>query len=697
MPWDIQDSTDGYMSFRFFKMNQSILLGLSGAFFTLLFALLFDNLVNSWELKTLDMRYGIRGEIPTDPSLIMIDADDRSAAQYGSWPWDRTIHAELLEFLKDAGAAVVSFDILFSQPKDPEKDRALAQTSKRLGNVVHPVAVSLSETKIRHKADPLFETKLWKNTFAMPKAQALYHTDDVIFPLPELMQKNLLGHIATNRDADGIVRRVPLIVRHNDKLLPSLAFQTVLQFLQVPPEKIEFTGSAIVIHEARFPGTTESEEIVIPVDSRGQMLINFAGQWARTFKHASYADVLSAKTETASEKGEGLENKIIFIANTLSGSDMKSIPLEKNFPGPGIHANIINTLLTRNFLKETSSFFNVVIIILISLAVARILSISHHTPKILLLIFLTAGYVGAGVLLFFFGVIVKLFLPVFSVAVSSVLVLIYQVKTEKNISEALRGEKQSLETINTIIENERDVIAKIQRSLLCNDHPKIPGLNFFSDYRPSSKAGGDYYDFIAIDKDHLGILIADVSGHGTPAAVIMAMMRALVRSFVHETLSPKETLNRLNKTLRQNFKSGYFITTFYGVIHLPTNIMKYTSAGHPPPILIDYNTDRVQELSLDKGIPLMILPNSELQEGEIHLPPNSKLVLYTDGVFEAKNPTGEIFGTHRLTSCLRELGKNQGAEPFGNQIKEKIQAFAGNTTLQDDYTLVILEVTSSGK
>jgi len=93
----------------------------------------------------------------------------------------------------------------------------------------------------------------------------------------------------------------------------------------------------------------------------------------------------------------------------------------------------------------------------------------------------------------------------------------------------------------------------------------------------------------------------------------------------------------------------------------------------------------------------MILPNSKLEEGEIHLRPNSKLVLYTDGVFEAKNQDGEYFGTSRLKNFLREFGKNQGAVPLGNQIKEKIQRFVGKSTFADDYTLVILEIVSPRK
>jgi len=263
------------------------------------------------------------------------------------------------------------------------------------------------------------------------------------------------------------------------------------------------------------------------------------------------------------------------------------------------------------------------------------------------------------------------------------------------VKAALRTKKlyRRLETTNEIIEKERDVIANIQRGLLCDEHPEIPGFNFFSDYQPSSKAGGDYYDFIPIDRDHLGVLVSDVSGHGTPAAVIMVMMRVLTRSLVSQTHSPRETLQKLNKTLRQNLETGYFITTFYGVIHLPTKKMKYASAGHNPPILVNYNTGKVQELWLSKGIPLMILPNNDMEEGEIQLEPNSKLALYTDGLTEAKNEDGEQFGTKRLTQTLLDLGKTLDAGQLGSQVKETVQDFIGKQTFTDDYTLVILEVT----
>ena len=265
------------------------------------------------------------------------------------------------------------------------------------------------------------------------------------------------------------------------------------------------------------------------------------------------------------------------------------------------------------------------------------------------------------------------------------------------VQAALRTKKQynKLETAHATVEKERDVIAHIQKGLLCDEPPDIEGLNFFSDYQPSSKAGGDYYDFIPIDEDHLGVLISDVSGHGTPAAVIMAMMRVLLSSFASQTHSPKDTLQKLNKILRQNLETGFFITTFYGVIHLPTKVMKYASAGHPPPIFINYETQTVTELWTNKGIPLMILPNNDMEEGELALEPNCKMALYTDGLTEAKNEVGEMFGSKRLAHTLLALGKNKDAGQLGTRIREEIQEFTGKETFSDDYTLVILDVTDN--
>jgi len=242
------------------------------------------------------------------------------------------------------------------------------------------------------------------------------------------------------------------------------------------------------------------------------------------------------------------------------------------------------------------------------------------------------------------------------------------------------------------IEREQDIIASIQKSLLCHQLPDIPGFQFFADYQPSSKASGDYYDFIRIDKNHLGIIVADVSGHGSPAAVIMAMMRVALRSFLSTTHSPKEVLEKINQSLCDNQKAGHFITAFYGVVHLPTRKMKYASAGHNPPLLINYDTGNIDELNTEKGFPLMIHCNNDLDEKEIELPLNSKLICYTDGLTEARGMEQEMYGLERLKQNAQEMGKSMNAEKLGQALKNNVQTHLNGCEFTDDFTLVILEL-----
>ena len=255
-------------------MKKIFIIGLIGALTTLVLAVLLPDLFRSWELKTVDMRFIFRGELDTSSSLVMVDADDASAEVYGPWPWDRAIHAKMIAFLTEAEATVVTYDILFAHPLDPDTDALLTENSKALGNVIYPVAISLSEKETSTANDNSANQYLWEDALPADLSEGLFATDKVISPLPGLARKESLGHIATNRDIDGIVRRVPLIVRHHDKLLPSLAFQTVLNFLQVSSSAVRFTGSSIILSGTKLPGENGKEDIVIPVDSHGQMTIS---------------------------------------------------------------------------------------------------------------------------------------------------------------------------------------------------------------------------------------------------------------------------------------------------------------------------------------------------------------------------------------------------------------------------------------
>jgi len=175
----------------------------------------------------------------------------------------------------------------------------------------------------------------------------------------------------------------------------------------------------------------------------------------------------------------------------------------------------------------------------------------------------------------------------------------------------------------------------------------------------------------------------------------MAMMRVLIRSFLATVHSPKEVLETLNSILCENQESGHFITAFYGVIHLPSRKMKYASAGHNPPLLIDYGTNSIQRLHTDKGFPLMIRCHNEIEELEILLPRNSKLICYTDGLTEARDKDGDMYGLNRLEQKSLELGQSKNADELGRALKQDAQNFVDGCDFTDDFTLVVVETTAS--
>ncbi|MFQ5672495.1 MAG: sigma 54-interacting transcriptional regulator [Nitrospinales bacterium] len=443
-------------------MKKQLLLGLGGALIAIVLAAGLDDLFRSWELKTYDFRLRLRGAIETAPALVMVDADDAAAARYGRWPWDRSVHAAMIDFLNSRGAGVIAYDILFARPDDHNSDLALVGAVKSAGNVIFPAAVSLSESAdtVGARADGL---SLKNGISSSPAAADFFAVGDAILPLPQLaLEAGALGHIAANRDADGVVRRVPLLVRYGGELMPSLALQAVLNYLSVPASGVGVVKGYIILERARFPETGESVDLRIPIDDKGQMLINYAGRWTETFKHASFASVLA---DGPSDRGEDLRGRLVLVSNTLSGHDIKPIPIEKDFPGGGIHANIINTLLTRNFLRETHKSTDHTLILLLCLATAAVFGRRSYFSQAGLFLSLAAGYPAVNLALFNAGWVAPLFTPLFAMALTALLVSVYRTEEEKGISDVLLKEKRRveshLESISANLSRKEEELEKI--------------------------------------------------------------------------------------------------------------------------------------------------------------------------------------------------------------------------------------------
>jgi sigma-B regulation protein RsbU (phosphoserine phosphatase) len=243
-----------------------------------------------------------------------------------------------------------------------------------------------------------------------------------------------------------------------------------------------------------------------------------------------------------------------------------------------------------------------------------------------------------------------------------------------------------------MVDRELRVVADIQRSLLPKSLPQIPGVELATFYRTSQWAGGDYYDFFELPGGRWGFLIADVSGHGTPAAVMMAILHSLSHGHPGHPDPPGGLLKHVNDRLAERYTSEneVFVTAFYGILDPATRTFTYACAGHNPPRIRRCSEGKVIALEDVGGPPLGLFPGLDYAESSVTLAPGDVLALYTDGITEAMNDRGDQFTPERLDEVLTRC--SLAARPMVDAIIDAVAAHAGRHAPHDDQTLVVAKV-----
>ncbi len=238
------------------------------------------------------------------------------------------------------------------------------------------------------------------------------------------------------------------------------------------------------------------------------------------------------------------------------------------------------------------------------------------------------------------------------------------------------------------IDRELKVVGDIQQSLLPRELPELRTLELATYYQTSRRAGGDYFDFFRLPDDRLGILLADVSGHGTPAAVLMAVLHALAHQFPGAPEPASRVLTYINEQLCTRYTDGgTFVTAIYGVYDDKTREFRFASAGHNPPLLIRKSGGGV-DLLRGTGLPLGIVPDTDFGDDAVTLAPGDQLVLYTDGITETRGVSGPaMFGEDGLAAAARR-GTGSPAEVLG-QVLDELATFSGGAAQVDDRTLIL--------
>jgi len=237
------------------------------------------------------------------------------------------------------------------------------------------------------------------------------------------------------------------------------------------------------------------------------------------------------------------------------------------------------------------------------------------------------------------------------------------------------------------VEKQVKLAAAVQRRLLPKDPPLVEGIGLSAVYVPSFELGGDFYDFIPFPDDNVGIVIADVSGKGIPASLIMASVRSALRAQVDNLYYLYEAMHRVNLMLVRDSEPSEFVTMFYGVLDARNRRLTYCSAGHPPALLL--RDGKVHELATENTV-LGVDPSEDFRQSILELQSGDALLMYTDGLFDAVNFTGERFGRKRVAEAFARGGESAGAIAHG--ILWEMRKFVGIAKPADDVTLVVAKV-----
>jgi serine phosphatase RsbU (regulator of sigma subunit) len=244
------------------------------------------------------------------------------------------------------------------------------------------------------------------------------------------------------------------------------------------------------------------------------------------------------------------------------------------------------------------------------------------------------------------------------------------------------------------LDREIAVVGAIQRRLLPARAPELPGLEIALDYATSERAGGDYYDFFPMSHGRLGVLIADASGHGTPAAVVMTMLKVLAHSRAASGADPAEFLTALDRGLSRHVMPGDFATACFVVLDRDLNTLEFALAGHNPPLLL--REDGITRwLESSDGPPLGLGLKGHYSTVRTPLAAGDTLLLYTDGCVEAMNSKSDMFGDERLVEVMRGGARLEPAA-LRDHLLRALEAFRGDTPISDDRTFVLVRMSEVG-
>lgn len=648
-----------------------LLLGLHAAYTPVHVALqytLFDAYQRNWPRE--------RKSAPA----VIVAIDEASLAKYGQWPWPRHELARLITAIGALQPAAIGIDLLFPEPDrhaappgEPGTDRQFAAAIARTRSVL-AIAGTVAEGNIGGGFPPV-RIEGGEDLPLLPQYRSVIRSTPVI-------DRAAAGRGMISAEAyDGITRNIPMMVGVQGTLVPTLTLEMIRVAAGEGSLRLRTASSGVL--------SVGVGDVTVPTGPRGRAWIRFGRHDQRRF--VSAADVIEGRVNA-----ELVAGKLVLVGLTgLALVDYPATPLDPSVPGTEIHAQLIENIFDGDHLVRphwgrtaellTLGLFGALFVLLTPL-VRPWLSLSGA-------VVLMAALAAAGATAFRLG---GLLLDVASPAAALLLLvmttmagkLIETERQRRRLRETLQSEREAA----AHVAGELEAARRVQTGLLPHSSMLMAEARCDIDavMIPARVVGGDLYDFFMVTPDRLTFLVGDVSGKGLPASLFMAVSKALCKSAaLRGGGDMSAVLTEANREISRDNLEEMFVTALLCSLDLESGRLDYANAGHDAPLLLRRNGG-LERLDGAGGPPVCMIEGYKYAGANCVIGPGDTLFLFTDGVTEAMDAEGRLYGRDRLCSLLDRLDRTRSCSDIIIAVQRDLKEFGAVETLADDITMLAL-------
>ena len=636
--------------------------------------------------------------------VTVVAIDQKSLLALGQWPWPRTRLARLVDIVNQAGPAAIGLDVLMPEPdalspesllaQAPPQDRTVAAALQSLRTndavlaaslaaapVVLVIAAALEHTGMPLRAVPVTLRNTRDGSDAAPD---VVRYAGVVTSIAELDRQATGRGLISVDTTRGIVRRISLISSINGTLVPTLAVEMLRVAYGAPSLQLSVSGKSVT--------RLAVGELDIPTEADGAVRVYFSPH--RPDRFVSAVDVLEGKVDPAL-----LRRQMVLIGPTAIGlHDLQATPIGQLMSGSEIHAQLLENLIDGTWLRRPAWASGAEALALLLLGALLLRATPRLKPVTAALLVLAC--VGVPVLVAF--ALLRSQHLLFDAATPGLsLLLLFVVLTVLWLGESTRQRK----ALQGVVQAQREQSARIAgeleaaRRIQTGSLPRLDLLDgdrrvdLYATLTPAREVGGDLYDFFRLDANRLFLLIADVAGKGLSASIFMAVSKALYKSAMLRAPQADigDIMSAANAEVSRDNPEMLFVTAFAAILDLDSGELSYCNAGHDNPYRLHPSRPEAARIEDGDGPPLCAMLDYAYRGARCRLAPGELLCLMTDGVTEAQNAAGELYGQARAQRVLVSLNRAEvSTRELVTALHADVLAFAAGAEASDDLTILAL-------